>query len=79
MKLHINWLNLFRATPLLVKEGLGVVDYAATTRHAQPSSTTPNPSFPRRGTGYRASPDNMFQGGGLVTVQALTTCETWIK
>ena len=36
MKLHINWLNLFRATPLLGKEG------------------------------------------ELVTVQALTTCETWM-
>ena len=50
-----------QGTPLLGKEGLGVVDYAAAidTMHAQPSSTTPNPSFLRRGIDYRACPDNL--------------------
>ena len=42
------------SSPLLGKEGMGVVDYSAyiETAHAMTSSTTPNPSFLKRGNGY---------------------------
>ena len=42
------------SSPLLGKEGMGVVDYSAyiDTAHAMTSSTTPNPSFLKRGNGY---------------------------
>ena len=59
MMLHIIWLSLHRATPLLGKEGLGVVDSpricVVIHGHHQPPLTPP------------------FQGGGLVCVHALTT------
>jgi len=44
------------SSPLLGKEGMGVVDYSAyiDTAHAMTSSTTPNPSFLRRGNGYHS-------------------------